>query len=151
MPALPTFAVDDGFSYRVPEELSDVTVGSIVRVPLGGRRVKGYVTHVRSAEPQKPLKDVLGVVGELPIFSDRLLETLRWAAIHYVAPVATLLGRPGPPNSPRRHAALPMTVAADIGYMQSKFIEGGATVLGLRCRISPESCRWGGSSRRPPG
>jgi primosomal protein N' len=42
VPDVPTFAVDDGFTYAVPDGL-DPTVGSIVRVPLGGRVVRGWV------------------------------------------------------------------------------------------------------------
>ncbi len=72
--------------------------------------MRGYVTHVRSGATDRPLKDIAGVVGELPVFDRRLLTTLRWAAMHYVAPVSALLGRPAPPNSPRRFPARPMSV-----------------------------------------
>lgn len=108
VPDLPTFSVDDGFAYRVPADLDGVSVGSIVRVPLGGRRVRGYVVDLRTgAAPQgKKLKDVLAVSGEFPVFDAALLETLRWAAMHYVAPQAALLGRAAPPNLPR-HIRLP--------------------------------------------
>ena len=55
------------------------------------------------------MKPVLGVSGDLPVFSARLLETLRWTARHYVAPVASVLGKAAPPNVPRirRFAAYP--------------------------------------------
>ncbi len=49
VPAVPTFSVDDGFSYAIPDDMA-LSVGSIVRVPLGGRRVRGYVTGVRSGD-----------------------------------------------------------------------------------------------------
>lgn len=99
VPDLPTFAVDDGFAYAVPDVL-EAPVGSIVRVPLGGRRVHGYVVR-RTAGDAGGLKEVLGVSGELPVFGTKLLEVLRWAATHYVAPLATLLGKAAPPNLPR--------------------------------------------------
>lgn len=100
IPAVPTFAVDDGFWYRIPEHLvSDLQVGSIVRVPLSGRRTRGYVVELdrdRSGE----LKEIAALSGQTPVFDRRLLETIRWAAFHYVAPMAVLLDRVSPPNLP---------------------------------------------------
>ncbi len=99
MPDLATFAVDDGFSYAVPEGMSP-TVGSIVRVPLGGRRVRGWVTGLRDGDA-KDLKALVGVSGARPTFTGELLSTLRWAAVHYVSPLAPLLVKAGPPNLPK--------------------------------------------------
>ena len=108
VPDLPTFAVDDGFAYRVPDGFPVVEVGRIVRVPLAGRRVRGYV--VDAAVPPggidpKRLRDVLALSGDLPVFDERHLRSLRWAALHYVAPVAVLLGKAAPPNLPRSPSA----------------------------------------------
>ncbi len=100
VPELPTFAVDDGFSYAVPADLAGVSVGSIVRVPLGSRRVRGYVVSLREGETEG-LKTVNSVSGDMPVFDAQILETLRWAALHYVAPLSVLLGRAAPPNLPR--------------------------------------------------
>lgn len=99
VPDLPTFAVDDGFAYAVPSSL-DVVVGSIVRVPLGARRVRGYVVSLRSGDTEK-LKPIVSISGEDPVFDELLLRTLRWAAVHYVAPMSVLLGRAAPPNLPK--------------------------------------------------
>ncbi|RZV47016.1 MAG: hypothetical protein EX267_02125 [Acidimicrobiia bacterium] len=100
VPAVPTFAVDDGFSYSVPPDMT-VTVGSIVRVPLGGRRVRGYVVGLRSGDADK-LKPILRVSSQTPVFDGRLLETLRSIAIHYVAPLPVVLAKTAPPNLPGR-------------------------------------------------
>ncbi len=103
VPDLPTFAVDDGFAYGIPSGL-EVEVGAVVRIPLGGRRVRGFVTGIRSvtddAVPPR-LKDIAARSGTLPVFDARMLETLRWAAMHYVGPLATVLSRTTPPNVPR--------------------------------------------------
>jgi primosomal protein N' (replication factor Y) len=100
---LPTFSVDDGFSYAVPDGLV-LGVGSMVRVPLGSRRVRGYVVSVRAGEAAG-LKPVVAVSGDYPVFDEALLQLLRWAALHYVAPLSVLLGRAIPPNLPRGVAA----------------------------------------------
>jgi primosomal protein N' len=96
--------VDDGFAYTVPEDLSGVQIGSLVRVPLGGRKVRGFVTALRNGEPDRPLKAILARSGDFPVFDRRLLETARWVATHYVAPLSTVLGRCAPPNLPRAGA-----------------------------------------------
>ncbi len=98
---MPSFAVDDGFAYTVPDGLSDIGVGTMVRVPLGGRRVRGFVTALRHGEPDRPLRDVLGRSGDLPVFDEALLQTARWVAAHYVAPLSVVLGRCAPPNLPK--------------------------------------------------
>ncbi|HSF86461.1 MAG TPA: hypothetical protein VLG28_12510 [Acidimicrobiia bacterium] len=107
VPNLPTFAVDDGFSYRVPDALGEVTVGSLVRVPLGGRRLRGVVTHVRTGDDRGNLKDIAAIVGDFSVLTPRLLETLRWASIHYVAPLSVMLSKTGPPNVARRRKLTP--------------------------------------------
>ncbi len=99
VPDLATFAVDDGFSYSIPDG-ADVAVGSIVRIPLGGRRVRGFVVGLRRGDASA-LKPIVSVSGDAPAFTRRLLETLRWAAIHYVAPLSVVLGKAAPPNLPR--------------------------------------------------
>jgi len=135
VPELPTFAVDDGFAYRIPDTLGEVSVGSIVRVPLGGRRVRGYVVDLREIEPGgRPLKDIMAVSGDYPVFDERLLQTLRWCAIHYVAPLGAVLGRAAPPNLPRRR------VGKDVAPIDaaSSPLPAVAAALGRGTRIRPQ-------------
>lgn len=102
VPDIASFAVDDGFWYSIPDHLNpDLQVGSIVRVPLSGRRVRGWVVEI-VGDREGNLKDVAGVSGSTPIFDEVLLNGLLWTARHYVAPVSTLLARASPPNLPRR-------------------------------------------------
>ena len=62
--------------------------------------MRGWVTGLRQGENQN-LKSIIGVSGKQPIFNPALLQTLRWAAIHYVAPLAVMLPKAGPPNLPQ--------------------------------------------------
>lgn len=102
VPDLPSFAVDGGFAYAVPDELTErISVGSIVRVPLSGRRVRGYVTELTDGSTDG-LKSVRTVSGAWPCFTPATLQTLRWAATHYVAPLSVVLGKTAPPNLPRK-------------------------------------------------
>jgi primosomal protein N' (replication factor Y) (superfamily II helicase) len=99
VPGVPTFAVDRGFWYTIPEHLAPViTIGTIVRVPLSGRKVRGYVVEL--AGHRDGLKEITAASSAQSIFDLRLLESLEWAARHYVAPLAVLLDRSAPPNLP---------------------------------------------------
>lgn len=113
VPDLATFAVDDGFAYRIPAELDGLKTGSLVRVPLGSRRVRGYVVSTRQGTVEG-LKPIISISGDRPVFDDKLLQTLRWAALHYVAPLSVLLSRAAPPNLPRGKGRRPSTAAPEL-------------------------------------
>ena len=82
----------------IPDHLADsVKLGTIVRVPLSGRRTRGYVVEVVEERPG-PLKAIAGTSGDYPVFDAKLLQALIWAAHHYVAPVSVMLERTAPPN-----------------------------------------------------
>lgn len=100
VPAVPSFSVDGGFRYSIPDGMrSIVEVGSLVRVPLGGRRVRGYVVATAD-EDASGLRQIATVSGGSTVFDDLLLSSLRWAAHHYVAPLSVMLERAAPPNNP---------------------------------------------------
>ncbi len=109
VPAIPTFSVDKGFWYSIPESLDDrVAIGSIVRAPLSGRKVRGYVVEIGDRH-QGSLKEISAVSGDAPVFGEVLRDSLQWAALHYVAPLAVLLERAAPPNLPRHTGAREVT------------------------------------------
>lgn len=147
--------MDEGFRYRIPDGLETVSTGAIVRVPLAGRRVRGFVTDVVEDDPTG-LKDVLGMVGDLPVLTPRLLETLRWAAIHYVAPLAVLLAKAAPPNAPRRvgvtageppELASPLpgatAVAVSGGHVRPQYLVGGGPWDGAIAGLTADVLRTG--------
>ena len=105
VPDIPAFALDDGFTYRVPPELAgQVEVGSLVRVPLAGRRVRGYAVGLEEGAPgldSAKLKDVRALSSPIPVFTPAMLPVLRWAAEHYAAPLAAVLAKTAPPNLPK--------------------------------------------------
>ena len=100
VPDIPTFAVDDGFTYTIPEGMP-VVVGSQVRIRVSGRRLSGFVTAVFPVPEGRKLLPVDGVRGNAPVFDETLLDVCRWTSTHYVAPLSTVLKRTSPPNVPR--------------------------------------------------
>ncbi|MGI9642692.1 MAG: hypothetical protein ACR2N9_07900 [Acidimicrobiia bacterium] len=140
VPDISSFAVDDGFTYGIPDDLEPV-VGSRVRIRVSGRRMRGYVTALLSDVPDKRLVAIDGVVGDIPSFSPGDLEVLRWCATHYVSPVSTVLKRTVPPNVPRRKAAVALAQSPiGIGTVTSVVPAGkdGAAVAAALAEIGDD-------------
>ena len=89
-------AIHRAFDYLVDEL---VAVGTIVRVPLHGRRVRGWVVDSDVAVPESPrdrLREVIGVVSAGPPAD--VVDLCRWAAWRWAGPLATFLRAASPPN-----------------------------------------------------
>jgi primosomal protein N' (replication factor Y) len=85
-------AIDRAFDYVVPPDLAaDVRVGTVVRVPLHGRRVKGWVLEadvVPEAEPDK-LVALVAVVSAGPPAD--VVDLCTWTAWRWAGPRALVL------------------------------------------------------------
>jgi len=90
-----------------------VQVGSIVRVPLSGRKTRGFVVEI-GGEREGALKEIAALSSEIPVFDAAHLKTIQWAATHYVAPLSVLLERSAPPNLPT--APAPEKTAAHVSH-----------------------------------
>jgi primosomal protein N' (replication factor Y) len=87
----PVLALDRPFDYAVPDRLSGrVHVGSVVRVPLHGRRVRAYVTEL-PAEPAVPNPRPLSAVVSDRLFAPEQIALARWIADRYVTTPGTVL------------------------------------------------------------
>ncbi|HKA03355.1 MAG TPA: hypothetical protein VKD67_03470, partial [Acidimicrobiales bacterium] len=87
------------FDYLVPETLRDqVRVGTLVRIPLQGRRIGGWVVEVGSRPPDGvALKPLAKVTGWGP--SADLVELAEWAAWRWAGPMTAFLGTASPPGA----------------------------------------------------
>ncbi len=99
------------FDYTLPGRLGPVAVGTEVRVPLHGRRVRGWVVAVGGTAPAGvALRDVLAVRGVGP--PEAVVELARWAAWRWAGSVPALLRTAAAPtvvrfrrtNFPRRYS-----------------------------------------------
>src|SRR5262249_53228805 len=91
-------AVEREFDYSVPDELSAlVCVGAIVRVPLHGRRVRGWVV-ADDVEPESDvqLRDVLAVASAGP--PPDVVTLTEWIAWRWAGPRVAVLRSASPPN-----------------------------------------------------
>ncbi len=74
-------------SYMIPPDLSDrVRSGVRVRVPMGGRKVAGFVVSVATRPTPPGLRAIDGAVETHPTLSPTTLELGLWVARYYGAP-----------------------------------------------------------------
>src|SRR5688572_21824815 len=78
-------------TYIVPPSLAErVRIGSIVRVPLCNRRVRGWVVSVDvDAGPTEGLAQIAAVSGRGPVFDAGLLAMAKALARRYIQPLST--------------------------------------------------------------
>lgn len=93
-------ALDKTFDYAVPDGWDDVRVGTMVRVPLHGRRVGAWVVATDVTPPPgvrlKPLAKVTGWGPPPP-----LVDLARWASWRWAGPVRAVLRTASPPAAVR--------------------------------------------------
>lgn len=78
--------------YQAPENLRDsLKVGKRVLVPLGKRRITGYVLGFPGESKIEGIKDVLDVLDDLPLFSEDELEFYRWVSNYYLSPLGEVI------------------------------------------------------------
>ena len=77
-------AVDQTFTYRVPEDLRDLVVpGRRVRVPFRQRQVIGYCVGLSDATERERVLDIASVMDAAPLVSPKMLELTKWIADYY--------------------------------------------------------------------
>ena len=94
-PLVPAWRVDRTFDYAVPESLAGrVRAGSLVRVALGHRKVRGIVVGLEPPPPPTDeLSPILSLVIDVPLASPPLAELFDWLARRYVVPRARAFER----------------------------------------------------------
>ena len=80
--------LDKQFDYIVPDTMrSRVVSGTLVRVPLHGRRVGGWVVSVGPPDPQVPTEKLVPIAKVSSVGPPaELIELARWAAVRWGAP-----------------------------------------------------------------
>lgn len=77
------------FTYKVPQKIAqDVQIGSRVNVQFGPRKTQGIITalNIKSSFSGK-LKEIDGLVDDLPIMTQELWKLIQWMSEYYVTPL----------------------------------------------------------------
>ena len=77
-------AVDQTFTYRVPESLRELVVpGRRVRVPFRNRSAIGYCVGLADSTDLKRVLEIEHVMDDDPLISPQMLELTKWMAEYY--------------------------------------------------------------------
>lgn len=87
-------ALDRLFDYEVPQALQEkLAVGQLLSVPFGHREARGFAMEVKGeGEGRKfALRQINGIVDEVPFFSPTLLELVKKVAAYTCSPLESVL------------------------------------------------------------
>lgn len=83
-----TLPIPQTLTYRVPESLAaQAQVGVTLLVPVGKRRLIGYLLGPAPPIPSIPLKEIIAIIDPVPRFNADLLPFYRWLAEYYQYPL----------------------------------------------------------------
>src|SRR5262249_34920484 len=119
--ALPVPANGGVFTYRLIE--GKVEPGRRVLVPLGRRTATGVILGPADAA-RGELRDVLRVLDEEPLILPEVLQLVRWAAAHYLAPLGLAVRVALPPGIDLRRE-----VCASLTPEGEALLDGGQRTL----------------------
>ncbi len=81
---------DKAFDYLAPPRMQPAAIGTVVRVPLGGRQVRGWVVgHPEAAPEGVDLRELAALVSRGP--DEETVELCRWAAWRWAGPLRPFL------------------------------------------------------------
>lgn len=143
--AVDVLAVERLFDYSVPEPLAGVVgVGTIVRVNLGGRRVRAWVVDddVVSEAPPEKLRPLLAAVSAGP--SPEVVSVTEWAARRFAGPRLPLLRAASPaavvPPGPLPES--PHVVTPEMAPERSQMAEPAAGLAADAAGRPVSTVRW---------
>ena len=122
--------MDKTFDYSIPEKLlARVVPGVLVRVPFGGRVVRGFVLDVDRRHAEAQLEPLKGVVVDIPLAAPPMDQLISDIAARYVVPRGRAFARLVPPRV-RVHPSptQPATATSDGGELLVRY-EGGRELM----------------------
>lgn len=123
-------------TYRASRELAErLSPGLRVLVPLGRRKVTGYVVHPPGESPPPgvepgSIKSVLEMIDDEPLLTPELLELTRWVAEYYCCGWGEALKFALP--SHREKKTVERYRLSETGRVEAAFEEGGLGLPGLK-------------------
>jgi len=76
------------FHYSVPTPMRDeLTVGQLVWVPFGPRRLQGIVLSLSDTSPVAQTRDIEAILSPVPLLTQTQIALARWISEYYLAPL----------------------------------------------------------------
>ncbi|MBN1573055.1 MAG: primosomal protein N' [Deltaproteobacteria bacterium] len=113
-------------TYKVPERLrGGIPLGTRVFVPLGRRRVTGYVVSTKGGDYEGELKEIIDILDDEPVFDAGALDFFRFLAEYYCAPLGEVIrkGLPGGINIRSKKWIKALKVPDDVSEVDLKILD----------------------------
>ena len=89
------------FSYAIPEGM-DVCTGQAVQVPFGEKVLQGVVLEINPVPAVEDTREILGIIGSVPVLSQHRIQLARWISDYYLAPLFSAVALMLPPAFERK-------------------------------------------------
>lgn len=119
--------LDATFHYGVPPELvCRMKTGVRVLIPFGRRKITGYMIG-NVSESAEEIREIIDVLDEEPLFTEKELDFLRWSAGYYFHPLGEVIkaALPAGINLASRTRSVE---SADGTLSREEVLKGGRTV-----------------------
>lgn len=102
------------FTYKIPELFArELCLGHRVLVPLGKRRMAGFVVDFPDEPAKWELKEIEDILDPYPLLTPDLLDLLRWVAEYYMAPLGAVIRSALPPAIHRKSRVIVRSTGQD--------------------------------------
>ncbi len=102
--------LDQLFVYEVPQELCPFCIiGIRVLVPLGKKRLTGYVMRIHGEVPDFTTRKILEISDDFPMFPESQVAFFQWIARYYMHPLGEVI-KAGLPQGLERKEILSVSV-----------------------------------------
>lgn len=130
-----TAPLDNTLSYRLPPHMLDGEagldsfIGRRVIVPLGRRKVTGYVLSTGLEDTKEfKIRDISEVLDGYPLFPENLIPLFRWISEYYHYPIGEVI-----------KSALPSGLAAKSARQLKVLVDGKKQLEKMLADFSPEA------------
>jgi len=91
--------MNKNLDYQVPPSLEgSIEVGSRVLVPLGKRKISGYVIKLKTSSTIEGIKPIEALLDPFPLFTSFDLHFFKWIASYYFYPLGGVIKNALPPG-----------------------------------------------------
>jgi|AntRauTorckE6833_2_1112554.scaffolds.fasta_scaffold00274_15 primosomal protein N' (replication factor Y) len=85
-------AVDQVFDYEIPDALKkNIAIGQRVKVPFAGRKLTGFIVHIKQESDLKKVKPIESIVDVIPYFNHERLSLAKTLSFYHAYPQVAYL------------------------------------------------------------